>query len=61
MQIDIRIPLGLMFAIVGLLLAGTGLFGGPAFLPHTSGVNIDLWWGLVMAAFGGAMLWLARR
>jgi hypothetical protein len=61
MHIDIRIPVGLMFAIVGLLLVALGIFGDAALVQKSLGVNINLWWGLVMTAFGGLMLWLARR
>ncbi len=61
MQVDIRIPLGLLFASVGVLLAIFGAVYGTPAGAHTAGLNIDLWWGLVMAAFGGLMLRLARR
>jgi hypothetical protein len=61
MQLDIRIPLGLLFAIVGAMLAIFGTVSDGAAGAHTAGLNIDLWWGLAMAAFGGLMLWLARR
>lgn len=61
MQLDIRIPLGALFAIIGALVAVFGLVSGAATGEHTAGLNIDLWWGLAMAAFGGLMLWLARR
>jgi len=60
-RMDIRLPLGLMFAVVGLLLVGYGLFGDPAIYAHSLGLNINLWWGLAMAAFGALMLWLSRR
>jgi membrane protein implicated in regulation of membrane protease activity len=63
MGIDIRLPIGLMFAIFGLLLAGYGLLtGGDAmYARHSLGININLWWGLVMLAFGVVMLLLGRR
>ena len=61
MHIDIRTPVGLMFAAVGLLLVISGLTGDAAMFQRSLGVNINLWWGLVMAAFGGFMLWLAKR
>ena len=52
MGLDIRLPLGLLFTILGVLLAAYGLLGG---------ASINLWWGLVMLVFGGTMLFLTRR
>ena len=51
MKLDIRYPLGLLFLIVGALLAAYGL------MRH---IRIDLWWGLVQVAFGAVILGLAR-
>jgi hypothetical protein len=61
MHIDIRTPVGLMFAAVGLLLVVSGLTADAAMFQRSLGVNINLWWGLVMTGFGALMLWLARR
>jgi hypothetical protein len=61
MHIDIRVPVGLMFTIVGVLLVGLGWLGDASMYHVSLGVNINLWWGLVMTGFGAAMLWLARR
>jgi hypothetical protein len=63
MGIDIRLPIGLMFAIFGLLLAGYGLLtgGDEMYARHSLGLNINLWWGLAMLAFGVVMLLLGRR
>ena len=60
---DIRFPLGLMFAIVGALLAGFGLMTASStmYAKHSLGVNVNLWSGLGMLAFGLTVLWLARR
>jgi hypothetical protein len=60
---DIRYPLGLMFAIVGALLAGFGLMtmSSTMYAKHSLGVNVNLWSGLGMLAFGLTVLWLARR
>lgn len=55
MSFDIRTPIGLLFLIIGALVAGYGLIAQPI----RAGVNIDLVWGLVMAAFGLLMLLLA--
>jgi hypothetical protein len=52
-----------MFAIFGALLSAFGLMTGssPMYLKHSLGVNVNLWGGLGMLAFGLVMLWLARR
>jgi hypothetical protein len=62
MRLDIRTPIGLMFAFFGVALAGYGLatHGSPIY-QRSLGHNINLEWGLVLLGFGGAMLWLARR
>ncbi len=63
MGFDIRLPIGLMFSIFGVLLAGYGLLtsGSEMYARHSLGLNINLWWGLAMLAFGVVMLLLARR
>ncbi len=61
MHIDIRVPLGLMVGIVGLLLVVFGLWGDGAIYERSLGINVNLWWGMTMSAFGGVILWLARR
>lgn len=61
MQLDIRTPVGLFFTIVGLSLVAWGWAGDPTMYTHSLGININLWWGMVMAAFGAVLLWLARR
>ena len=61
MSFDLRFPLGMMFTVFGLIVTGVGLFGG-ADLPEKSlGINMNLWWGLVMTVFGLGMLFLALR
>ena len=60
---DIRAPIGGLFTVLGVMLAGYGMFasgsGGASDL--SSGTNVNLWWGLVMLVFGVAMLVMARR
>lgn len=59
---DIRLPIGLMFTLFGLLLAAYGVATrGSAMYVASLGININLWWGLVLLVFGAAMLALARR
>ena len=61
MGLDLRIPIGLMFLVLGLLVTGFGLIGDRAIYQRSLGVNINLWWGLVMLVFGLVMLWWGRR
>ena len=61
MGLDIRIPIGSLFALLGVLLAGYGVFSNPATYQRSLGININLWWGGVLLVFGLAMLGLAWR
>lgn len=61
MGLDIRWPIGLLFVIFGVLLAGFGLASDAALYQRSLGVNVNLWWGVVMMAFGAVMLVLAVR
>jgi hypothetical protein len=61
MGLDIRVPIGLLFALIGLVLAGFGLLGDSAIYERSLGINVNLWWGLVMLAVGVVFLWLSRR
>lgn len=57
---DIRLPLGLMFAIEGALIASFGLATAGSAI-YRLGINVNLWTGLGMVVFGLVMLFLARR
>ena len=61
MNFDLRIPVGLMFTVFGLILVGVGCFGGPALPEISLGINMNLWWGLVQLLFGVTMLFFGRR
>jgi len=61
MNFDLRIPVGLMFTIFGLILTATGMFGSAALTQQSLGINMNLWWGLLLLLFGVAMLFLAFR
>jgi hypothetical protein len=54
MGLDLRWPIGLMFFLVGVLLVIEGLLTGPS--EKSLGINIDLWWGIVLTVFGSLML-----
>jgi len=59
-MMDLRQPSGWFFTLLGALLVITGIVSPEARAPLT-GVNINLYTGVVIAAFGGVLLWLARR
>jgi hypothetical protein len=65
MDLDVRFPIGLMFSLFGLLLAGFGLVADPRiYQEHSLGINVNFGWGLVLLAFGVLMFglaWRARR
>lgn len=61
MQLDLRLPMGLMFSIFGALLTVFGLVSDRSVYDRSLGINVNLWWGLVLLAFGLAMLALALR
>ena len=55
MNFDLRIPIGLMFSLYGVLLTTYGLVGKPD-LKRSLEINIDLIWGVVLLVFGAFML-----
>jgi hypothetical protein len=61
--LDIRAPIGGLFSVLGVMLAGYGLFasGSGGASDMSSGTNVNLWWGLTMLVFGVVMLLLSRR
>ncbi len=61
MRLDIRLPLGLLFMVFGLLLSAFGLASDKALYQRSLQVNINFEWGMVMLAFGLVMLVLGRR
>jgi hypothetical protein len=61
MGLDIRLPIGLLFLLIGALMAGFGLFGDQAIYARSLGINVNLWWGLAMAVFGAIFLVSSRR
>ncbi len=65
-MLDVRWPIGTLFATLGLLLTGYGLAtaGNTEQYARSLSVNVNLWWGLVMLVFGLALLlaaWAGRR
>lgn len=54
---DLRLPIGLLFGSIGVILTVTGLVTDAPVL----GININLVWGVVLMGFGAAALALAWR
>ena len=48
MGLDLRIPIGLMFLVYGMLLSGFGLFSNRGIYRLSLGINVNLIWGLIM-------------
>lgn len=62
MGLDIRIPMGVMFGILGAIITVFGVVSDPKiYFEHSLGININTWWGLVLLLFGACMLGLAWR
>ncbi|HEX7485938.1 MAG TPA: hypothetical protein VF332_07285 [Vicinamibacterales bacterium] len=62
MSLDLRVPIGLLFGLMGALLAAYGLVSDPVIYQASLGINVNLWWGLVLVIFGAFMLgsaWLS--
>jgi hypothetical protein len=63
MQLDLRIPMGLMFTFTGAILAAWGFKtnGDAALYARSLGINANLWWGLVLLVFGLMMFSLGQH
>lgn len=63
MGLDLRWPIGLMFSLIGAMLTITGLItnSDAERYKRSLGININLWWGLVLLAFGVFMLVMAQK
>jgi hypothetical protein len=63
MGIDVKLPIGLMFSILGFLLTLYGLFtnSNPAMYQKSFGININLWSGIAMLVFGIVLLLFVKK
>jgi hypothetical protein len=61
MNLDLRLPIGLMFSLFGVMLSAYGLASDQAIYARSLGINVNLWWGLVLLVFGLVMLGFALR
>jgi hypothetical protein len=62
MATDIRLPIGWLFSALGVLLVAYGaMTNGNPMYERSESVNINLWWGLIVLAFGLLLLMLGMR
>lgn len=63
MNFDIRIAIGLLFGLLGLILTAYGLFtiSDAAIYAKSLHMNFNLIWGIVLIVFSSIMLFLARK
>lgn len=63
MDLDLRIPMGMMFSMAGVVLFAFGLATRNREDMYTKsfGINADLWWGVVVLVFGLIVLHLGRK
>lgn len=63
MSLDLRIPMGLLFSFIGVILTAFGLATHDRgdLYEKSLGIDVNLWWGVVMLVFGQIMFHLGRR
>lgn len=59
-MLDLRLPTGSFFLLIGIILVAMGVIAPDTRAPLSEG-NVNLYGGLIMLAFGVFMLLLARR
>jgi sulfite exporter TauE/SafE len=62
-MVDIRIPIGLMFSIIGVIISILGIvtMSNSEMYEKSLGVNVNLFMGVLMLIFGLVMLFFALR
>ena len=62
-MLDLRLPIGMMFSLVGGLLVVYGLvtYGNDDLYKCSQGIRINFWWGLALAIFGLLMWYFSIR
>lgn len=62
-MVDIRIPIGLMFSIIGVLITVFGFvtMSNTGMYQKSLGINVNIIMGILMLVFGLIMLYFSRR
>jgi hypothetical protein len=63
MMFDARIPMGMLFTLMGTILGAFGLAtrGNAAMYAKSLEIDMNLWWGVALLVFGIVVLALGRR
>ena len=61
MRLDLRLPIGLMFSLFGAILVVYGFVSNRAIYARSLGINVNLWWGIVLFVFGVVMFGFGYR
>jgi hypothetical protein len=62
-MVDIRIPIGLMFSIIGILISVFGLatMSDTEMYQKSLNINVNLIMGVLMLIFGLVMLYMSQK
>ncbi len=62
-MVDIRIPIGLMFSVLGVLITIFGIVtkSDSSMYQRSLGINVNIMMGVVMLIFGLIMLYLSQK
>ncbi len=52
MGLDIRLPIGVLFAVFGVILTSFGILSNHALYERSLGINVNLIWGIVLLVYG---------
>ena len=61
MRLDIRLPIGLFFTLLGAVLVVYGFLSDPSVYARSLGYNLNVLWGGALLMFGLTSLYLGRR
>lgn len=61
MGLDIRLPMGVMFCLLGAVLTIYGMVSDRVIYQRSLGHNVNLWWGLVLLVFGLLFTYFGQR
>jgi len=56
MGLDVRLPIGALFTVIGFILVAYGLVSNRALYQRSLGININLEWGALLLIFGVIMV-----